>query len=170
MTRRHFAWKGCNGVWKAVEENVSLPSGSVRKGKIAKRKKKGGKRGWADGEDRDGSEKKGIEERRKWWREIHRSTKTRREKKQNRRNGSADLSRTSFIFSPRLNIKDNLIIGGFLKTGRISPLVFLFPPSVFTSALHYHPLSLYPTVYPLEAWQENPIQIHVHILIPMCIT
>lgn len=45
------------------------------------------------------------------------------------RNGSAGLSRTSFIFSPRLNIKDNLIIGGFshTKAGRAFPRSSLCP-------------------------------------------
>lgn len=48
MTRRHFAWEGCNGVWKtkaAIEGNVSLPFGSMRKGKISRRKEEGAN-GW----------------------------------------------------------------------------------------------------------------------------
>lgn len=136
MTGRHFAGEGCNGVWKtkaAIEENVSLPSGSARKGKVARREGEAG--GSQRTEKIETDRKKRVSEvGRKRRRETHRSAETRREKRQNRRNGSAGLSRTSFIFSPRLNIKDNLIIGGFSKAGRVLPLVSLLPPfSVFTS-------------------------------------
>lgn len=97
--------------------------------------------GWADGEDRDGLEKKEREENGE-----ERYIGDAKRKEQNRQNGSADLSWTSFIFSPRLNIKDNLIIGRFSKAGRISLLFFPFPfpPSSFLSLLlHLHPLFLY---------------------------
>jgi len=66
------------------------------------------------------------------------------------------LSRASFIFSPRLNIKDNLIIEGFSKAGRILlfsllPLLPLPLLPFLPLLLHLHPLSLYlSTVYPLD--------------------
>lgn len=96
----------------AVEENVSLPSGSTRK---RGNRKEGGRTGVSGWRSREKYRRE--EETKKRERERH--TRRREEKKrQNRRNGSAGLSRTSFIFSPRLNIKDNLIIGGFSKAGR----------------------------------------------------
>ena len=53
-------------------------------------------------------------------------------KREERRNDLVGLSRTSFIFYPRLNIKDNLIIGGFSKASQL-----LLPPSSFLRASFY---------------------------------
>lgn len=65
------------------------------------------------------------------WKEREKKTR------EGKRNDSVGLSRTSFIFSSRLNIKDNLIIGGFSKASR-----FFLPRSSFTPASFY---PLYPS-------------------------
>lgn len=101
-----------NGKTEAgVGENVSLPSSPLdpaEKGETGRREE--GRSEWLEIE-RKVSKGGGSEE--------ERHTRRREGKKrQNRRNGSAGLSGTSFIFSPRLNIKDNLIIGGFSRTQR----------------------------------------------------
>lgn len=88
----------------AAEENVSLDPREKRE--PGRREEERGE--WLEIEKKV-SKRGGSEE--------ERHTRRREGKKrQNRRNGSAGLSRTSFIFSPRLNIKDNLIIGGFSHT------------------------------------------------------
>lgn len=94
----------------AVEENVSLPSG-FRKGEIGRRREGGG---WGEVDGEKGESEKGGNEK-----ETH--TRAKGKRGRNRRNGSTSLSRTSFIFSPCLNIKDNLIIGRFSKAGRAFP-------------------------------------------------
>lgn len=52
-------------------------------------------------------------------REKEREKEKDRERKPRRRNDLVGLSETSFIFSSRLNIKDNLIIEGFSKASRL---------------------------------------------------
>lgn len=94
---------------------MSLPSRSARKGKMTRREYR---RDEVSGGYRDGSRKRYIGERTK------RRRKT-REAKRGRTGVTARQVYPSFIFSPRLNIKDNLIIGGFSKADRASFLLSL---------------------------------------------
>lgn len=137
----HFA-RGRNWVWKTkriVEENVSRFSRSpfvylsLSPLLLEFVEKKEKSRGLSSGEGgvRIG-EKVG-----KRWRTCEEETQRERERqridRECRRNDLVGLSWTSFIFSSRLNIKDNLIIEGFPKASRL----FVLSRSSFPRASFY---------------------------------
>lgn len=146
-------WK--NGGNRRRECVVALHVGATRKGG---NRKEGGRT----------RREKGIEKRR--GSEEERDTHSGKGKRQNRRNGSAGLSRTSFIFSPRLNIKDNLIIGGFshTKAGRafsrsslcLSFHLFLSP---FSSVCACSAILSVDDMKALEAWQKKTRYMHISL-------
>ena len=139
----HFA-RGRNWVWKTkriVEENVSRFSPSpffylsLSPLLLQFVEKKEKSRGLSSDEGgvRIG-EKVG-----KRWRTFEEGTQREKEREREtvdrecRRNDLVGLSWTSFIFSSRLNIKDNLIIEGFSKASRL----FVLSRSSFPRASFY---------------------------------
>lgn len=112
--------------------------------------------------DRDGSRKRHGGEG-KLARETHkelRRDEAERKERQNRRNGSAGLSRSSFIFSPRLNIKDNLIIGGFSKADRPSCPLSSLRSSVLVSSSTLDPSVCRRCISETRRRQENSTQLN----------
>lgn len=145
--RTFISRRGRNWVWKTkriVEENVSRFSRSpflylsLSPLLLEFVEKKEKSRGLSN--DEGGvriAEKVG-----KRWRTCEEGTQRERERqridRECRRNDLVGLSWTSFIFSSRLNIKDNLIIEGFPKASRL----FVLSRSSFPRASFY---PLYPS-------------------------
>lgn len=133
----------------AIEENVSLPSGSARKGKVARRKEKGVSRWRRSRRIGEKGYRREMEvEKRE--RDTSRCTETRREEVE----PAERLGRfipDQLHFQPSSEYKRQFNYREIFKGGSQSPLSSL--PRLFLSLpLHLHPLSLYlSTKYPLEA-------------------